>query len=182
MTSNAGFTTSVTGSSPPVMEQTTEDKLPSELDGCVFILSTHAAQHTKLTCPFPPPLVPLCKALHLCLAALLQRTSACALPSSFPPALWHDQQLCALQSCGAACGPDPSVHTGPALLALPLVPGLALRSIRALSDLILTLFVSFLSSFPLLFLPVPLSAHCDPANPSPFCRPCCCSVWSCCCG
>ena len=151
VTSNMGFTTSVMCSLPPVTEWTTEDKLPSELDGCVFILSMHTAQCTKLTHPFPPPLVPLCKALHLCLAALLRRTSACALPSSFPPALWHDQQLCALQSCSAARGPDPSVHTSPALLALPLVPGLALRSIRALSDLILSLFVSFLSSFPLLF-------------------------------
>ena len=112
---------------------------------------THAAQCAKLTWPFPPLLVPLCKALHLCLVALLWHTSACALPSSFPPPLWHDQQLCALQSCGAAHGPDPSVHTGPALLALPLIPGLALRSICALSDLILALFVPFLSSFPLLF-------------------------------
>ena len=151
VTSDAGFTASMMGSLPPVTEWMTEDKLPSELDGCVLILSTHTAQHAKLTRPFPPPLVPLCKALHLCLAALLQRTSACALPSSFPPALWHNQQLCALQSCSAAHGPDPSIHTSPTLLALPLVPGLALRSICALSDLILTLFVSFLSSFPLLF-------------------------------
>jgi hypothetical protein len=41
-TSDAGITTSATGNSSPVTERTTEDELPSELEGCVLFSSPFA--------------------------------------------------------------------------------------------------------------------------------------------